>query len=504
MSYINNGESALSIRNKMNQGLLTPATVNKSGSVLNITAPEDSKYIYFTAPSDYSPTDTYRINGVGYTLKSQSNENVGFGWKNGAKVILFLDNNVAYYNEGGASKEYIDSNISAIIRSYPVASGHTVKKGDVVDVIDGKIYGNLVSISELSEGDSFYLNENSKPELFVVLKHNYQSDLNTNRTLVMRYNKYDTLIQWNANNINAYNGSTIDTWLNGTYKNLFDANTKNAMSTTKIYYTPGNNNNSVTTISKSIFLLSYGEFKGSNKYCNTEGEYIPFAGVFTTCTRTPCVGEHAGTTLIMPAYNVYEPQYRVQANQTFNPSPAFTLPTTFLVKPGNSIRKDAIALKDGNAGSTVEVVYYGIVNFDSIKRNEEISSNGVHGYGILDGIMNVNDFGRVVYGSYIGDGSYGSGNPTSLTFPSPPKFLLIQPSKFGKVGADLTFYLSIISSGFLFNDSSPGSSGTSWIKYAILSIDGNTVSWYQTNYNTNTSQAQANVLGVEYEYLAIL
>lgn len=101
MAYIENGEAAVSIRNKMNEGLLTPATVNKSGSVLNITAPEGSKYIYFTTPSDYSPSDTYKINGVGYMLRSQNNLSPSNAWKSGVVVRMFLEGNIAYVYDVG-------------------------------------------------------------------------------------------------------------------------------------------------------------------------------------------------------------------------------------------------------------------------------------------------------------------------------------------------------------------------------------------------------------------
>lgn len=117
MAYINNGESGLSIRNKLNEGLLTPAEVNKSGNVLNITIPEGSKYIYFVAPSDYSTTDTYKINGVSYTLKSQFNKNLSNPWKNGAVVKMFIsDGNIAYVDDfdGFTKDETLNSSTSSL------------------------------------------------------------------------------------------------------------------------------------------------------------------------------------------------------------------------------------------------------------------------------------------------------------------------------------------------------------------------------------------------------
>lgn len=100
MSYINNGDSALDIREKLNSGLLVPAEASRSLNTVNITVPEDVKYIYFKAPANFSKSDSYYINGTKYTLKNQYNVTPVSAWKQGAFVVFFLDDgNVAYVDD---------------------------------------------------------------------------------------------------------------------------------------------------------------------------------------------------------------------------------------------------------------------------------------------------------------------------------------------------------------------------------------------------------------------
>lgn len=88
-------------------------------------------------------------------------------------------------------------------------------------------------------GSIIQLKENGKLVSFYVAKHNYENSLNgMGRTLVVRKDCYDTR-QWHSSNVNAYASSAIDSWLNGTYKNLLDADIRGVIGTTKIKYTGG-------------------------------------------------------------------------------------------------------------------------------------------------------------------------------------------------------------------------------------------------------------------------
>ena len=126
-------------------------------------------------------------------------------------------------------------------------------------------------------GSIIQLKENGKLVSFYVAKHNYENSLNgMGRTLVVRKDCYDTR-QWHSSNVNAYASSAIDSWLNGTYKNLLDADIRGVIGTTKIKYTPGNGNNAVGTLERAIFLLSATELNRSASWFNVEGTALEIA-----------------------------------------------------------------------------------------------------------------------------------------------------------------------------------------------------------------------------------
>lgn len=141
-----------------------------------------------------------------------------------------------------------------------------------------------IALSTIAEGSIVKLNENGTPVEFYVAKHNYESGLNgSGRTLLVRKYLYDTRT-WHSSNVNAYASSTIDSWLNGSYKALLDAEVQEAINGTKIYYTPGNGSYSVTTLERAVFLLSAAEYNAANSNVNTEGSALPIASDLKSAT----------------------------------------------------------------------------------------------------------------------------------------------------------------------------------------------------------------------------
>uniref|UniRef100_A0AAU8B5V1 DUF6273 domain-containing protein n=1 Tax=Dulem virus 33 TaxID=3145751 RepID=A0AAU8B5V1_9CAUD len=135
----------------------------------------------------------------------------------------------------------------------------------------------LLTLGECEEGSIIKLKENGVLVDFYVAKQDYESGLNgSGRVLVVRKDCYDTRA-WSSSGVSAYASSSIDSWLNSTYKNLLDADIQAAMGTTKIYYTPGNGNISVTTLSRAVFLLSVTELGKTAAYANTEGTALSIA-----------------------------------------------------------------------------------------------------------------------------------------------------------------------------------------------------------------------------------
>ena len=80
----------------------TNATALYSDGVVAITSePETASTIYFYAPSDYSETDTYTLNGNPLTIKDLNGETVYDAWKTGSPVMLMIKGNVGFFKSGG-------------------------------------------------------------------------------------------------------------------------------------------------------------------------------------------------------------------------------------------------------------------------------------------------------------------------------------------------------------------------------------------------------------------
>ena len=106
--------------------------------------------------------------------------------------------------------------------------------------------------------------------------------------------------------------------------------------------------------------------------------------------------------------------------------------------------------------------------------------------------------GKIVTGSYIGTGGYGTSNKKSLTFSAPPKLLVVMPSS-NTIGGSQGGFIALrgISSsrgGGIMDDVA----GPQFQLY--YTWDGNTVTWY----SPNNEYSQQNLNGMTYYYFAIL
>lgn len=196
-----------------------------------------------------------------------------------------------------------------------------------------------VALADIAEGSIVKLNENGAPVEFYVAKHNYESGLNgTGRTLLVRKDCHSKPEMWGSTQLYANN--TLDTYLNGTYKAVLDADIHEAIATTKFYYTPGNGNNALSTLERAVWQLSAAEYGYTDGNYNVEGATLPISNTLRVAyyngtavpqwTRTPLKGETGNAPYVAI----------IMANGAFNSSgysgranycrPAFTLPSTAL------------------------------------------------------------------------------------------------------------------------------------------------------------------------------
>lgn len=204
-------------------------------------------------------------------------------------------------------------------------------------------------LSDYAHGDIVKIKEADVPVEFYVAKHDYESGLNgVGRTLLVRKDVHSNF-QWSGSQSNNYSGCTIDVKLNDTflatgvgvtdsYKEILPPNVRDAIGQTTFYYTP-KGGSSVTTLSRSVFILSLTELGKSDSYINTEGSALPIASrlvpayyngsTTTQWTRSP---HKNGTTTAAAVTNTGGIK-RDSLSNKFGIRPAFTLPSNSVFNP---------------------------------------------------------------------------------------------------------------------------------------------------------------------------
>lgn len=219
-------------------------------------------------------------------------------------------------------------------------------------------------LGQVAVGTIVKLNENGSPVEFIVGRQNYESGLNGNgRTLLIRIGSGYTM-QWGPISMSdpLYAASTVDTWLNTTYKSMLDAPIQEAIATTKFYYTPSGGA-SRSTLERAVFLGSATEFGFSNSpngyvTFNTEGSPLPENIVEKiqyppeSWTRTPtaqfrvAISTHGSSWV--PVLGAKAPDFITHVD------PFFTLPSTFYVNDDGEI--SPIPLAPGSVDVPVQVM----------------------------------------------------------------------------------------------------------------------------------------------------
>ena len=202
------------------------------------------------------------------------------------------------------------------------------------------------------------LKENGVPQEFYVAKHGYPTDGN-GRTLLVRRYIYDTR-QWHTSNVNAYASCALDSWFNNTYYNLLDADIKAQIAAVAIPYTPGNGNNSVSTLSRKVFALSVTELGRTASYANVEGSALPIAstlqiaynssgGAVVQWTRSPLTINTYYACFLSTSGSV---DYNV-CTDTYGARPAFTLPSSLSVSDDGSVTVNTAPVINYSGGSAL-------------------------------------------------------------------------------------------------------------------------------------------------------
>ena len=211
--------------------------------------------------------------------------------KNASGVVGMWDdvNNTFYSNAGSgtftAGPEAIGSNrVLVDAKGYDANSGTVLVNGMGYDIP----FDSGTPISDLAVGSTVKIAVNGTLRDFLIVHQGLPSSLydgSCNGTWMLMKDIYEQL-QWNSSGANNLESSTIHSYLNSTFLNLFDSNIKDAIKQVKIPYrknggSGGTPQQGANGLPCKIFLLSAPEVHYEHSYIGSgEGAALRY---FASC-----------------------------------------------------------------------------------------------------------------------------------------------------------------------------------------------------------------------------
>ena len=217
-----------------------------------------------------------------------------------------------------------------------------------------------VTLSSKAIGSTIKLKVNGSAKDFIVVHQGKPSsvyDDSCNGTWLLMKDIYENR-QWHSSNTNDYANSTIHSYLNSTFLNLFESNIKNAIKQVKLPYRKGSGTSTTVTsgsngLSAKIFLLSATEtsFNFSSYMPSGEGaELAYFKGCADNSSDSKRVAYLNGSATVWwlrsPGCNYFYNALYVSSNgdwggsscsRSYGIRPALILPSTLLVSDDGTV-----------------------------------------------------------------------------------------------------------------------------------------------------------------------
>ena len=216
-----------------------------------------------------------------------------------------------------------------------------------------------VTLSSKAIGSTIKLKVNGSAKDFIVVHQGKPSsvyDDSCNGTWLLMKDIYENRA-WHSSNTNDYANSTIHSYLNSTFLNLFESNIKNAIKQVKLPYRKGSGTSTTVTsgsngLSAKIFLLSATETSFSFSYMPSgEGaELAYFKGCADNSSDSKRVAKLNGSAtdwwLRSPYCNNFSSALSVNSNgdwlnyvcsYSYGIRPALILPSTLLVSDDGTV-----------------------------------------------------------------------------------------------------------------------------------------------------------------------
>ena len=216
-----------------------------------------------------------------------------------------------------------------------------------------------VTLSSKAIGSTIKLKVNGSAKDFIVVHQGKPSsvyDDSCNGTWLLMKDIYENR-QWHSSNTNDYANSTIHSYLNSTFLNLFESNIKNAIKQVRLPYRKGSGTSTTVTsgsngLSAKIFLLSATEtsFSFSSMPSGEGAELAYFKGCADNSSDSKRVAYLNGSAAVWwlrsPLCNYFSSALCVYANggwgfsgcsYSFGIRPALILPSTLLVSDDGTV-----------------------------------------------------------------------------------------------------------------------------------------------------------------------
>ena len=216
-----------------------------------------------------------------------------------------------------------------------------------------------VTLSSKAIGSTIKLKVNGSAKDFIVVHQGKPSsvyDDSCNGTWLLMKDIYENR-QWHSSNTNDYANSTIHSYLNSTFLNLFESNIKNAIKQVKLPYRKGSGTSTTVTsgsngLSAKIFLLSATEtsFSFSSMPSGEGAELAYFKGCADNSSDSKRVaylnGSATGWWLRSPNCYGFDCALYVDSNgdwrysicsSSYGIRPALILPSTLLVSDDGTV-----------------------------------------------------------------------------------------------------------------------------------------------------------------------
>lgn len=233
-----------------------------------------------------------------------------------------------------------------------------------------------VALSTKAVGSTVKLKVNGTAREFLIVHQGRPStlyDSSCDGTWLLMKDIYENR-QWHSSNSNSYKASTIHTYLNGTFLNLFEADIREAIKQVKIPYVNGTANSAVASgtngLSCKIFLLSgyeMGWTQSNNQYFPVDGAKLAYfeSGTGTSANNKRIAKLNGSATLWWlrspgtsgsgHAWIVLSDGYYGNLNCSLSCGvrPALVLPSNLLVSDDGTVKTNTpptITSTSGNSG----------------------------------------------------------------------------------------------------------------------------------------------------------